>query len=385
MNFIDLFCGAGGLSVGLEKAGLDCLLGIDHISSAIQTFQINHPKAKSICGDISEIDSSNIKKIINNKKVDLICGGPPCQGFSTIGTNDKNDHRNHLFNEFVRIVKDLKPGFILIENVTGLLSKKNESTLISIFNAFEELGYSLSIRILSAHNYGVPQKRRRAIMIGNKFNIENKYPEIQYDEDNKHDLNTKKPHTLSWAFKHLINKNSKNNEISTAQIKNEIERKRISYIPQGKFVRYEKNQLQYLPKELWFEVEWDKITENRFRQAKLQRLDLKQCSPTITTSRTSYYHPKENRYFTPREAAAIQSFPPEFEFTGSITQQWTQIGNAVPPILAQSIGESLLKMNANRTKKVKKINISIGEIRKTAFNYKYDISQVSSEQLEIEL
>ena len=124
LTFIDLFSGAGGLSYGLEKAGLKCLLGLDFLEPAIDTFKLNHKNSIGMCADIQKIDTDDIKKIIKRKKVDLICGGPPCQGFSTIGTGDANDSRNHLFLDFVRFVKDFSPKYILIENVTGLLAKK---------------------------------------------------------------------------------------------------------------------------------------------------------------------------------------------------------------------------------------------------------------------
>ena len=147
LNIIDLFCGAGGLSHGLEKSGLNCLMGIDFLEPAVETFRKNHINSIGLCADLRELSISEIKKQIN-KKVHLICGGPPCQGFSTIGTNDAKDNRNHLFMEYVKFVKGFKPNYILIENVTGLLSTKNRDALISVFNIFEQLGYHLDIRVL---------------------------------------------------------------------------------------------------------------------------------------------------------------------------------------------------------------------------------------------
>ena len=122
LNFIDLFSGCGGISTGLEQAGLNCLLGIDFNPAAIDTFRLNHKNAIGICGDIQKIKTSEIKKLINHQTVDLICGGPPCQGFSTAGSGNADDRRNHLLLDFVRFVKDFKPSYILIENVTGLLA-----------------------------------------------------------------------------------------------------------------------------------------------------------------------------------------------------------------------------------------------------------------------
>lgn len=123
-NFIDLFSGAGGLSYGFEKAGLNCLAGVDSYKQAIETFKKNHNKAIAFSEDIRKISINEFKKKIKNKKIQIICGGPPCQGFSTIGPGNAKDSRNHLFLQFVRFVKDLKPEIIVLENVTGLLAKK---------------------------------------------------------------------------------------------------------------------------------------------------------------------------------------------------------------------------------------------------------------------
>ena len=182
LNFIDLFSGSGGMSAGFIKAGLNCLAGIDFSKDAIETFSYNHKKSIAICDDIRKIKIKDFLDKINNKKIHIICGGPPCQGFSTIGAGDAEDSRNHLFLEFVRFVKSIKPKIIVIENVTGLLAKKNINTLKSIFKSFEQLGYQLDIKVLSSHHYGVPQKRRRVIIIGNIINVENLYPQKKYDE-----------------------------------------------------------------------------------------------------------------------------------------------------------------------------------------------------------
>ncbi len=131
-SFIDLFSGAGGMSCGLEMAGFQCLLGVDRDREAIETFKYNHKNSQTIFGDIREISIDRIQEIIKYQKVDLICGGPPCQGFSTIGQNDGQDERNFLFLEFIRIVEALKPDYIIMENVTGLLAKKNENVLREI-------------------------------------------------------------------------------------------------------------------------------------------------------------------------------------------------------------------------------------------------------------
>lgn len=384
--FIDLFSGAGGLSCGLEMAGFKCLLGIDRDKAAIDTFKLNHKHAQAIAGDLREISTKQIKEILENQKIDLICGGPPCQGFSTIGQNNQEDERNFLFWEFARLVEDLQPDYLLMENVTGLLARKNEKTLNTIIKCFTDLGYTLDVKVLSAHHYGVPEKRRRTILLGNKFSVINIYPQQLFKDSEKECSNLPLPRSVGWAFTNLckVNGEAFNHNLDSAQIPNELEKKRLSYIPEGKSVRYEKDQLTYLPKELWFNIDWKNLHEERFREAKLNRLDRNSCSGTINTNRTSYYHPTENRYLTAREAAAIQSFPPNYIFCGTLTQQWRQIGNAVPPLLAKAIGESILKLDRHKNLMKKTISIQdISSIRATAFSYKENVNEPSYIQLKL--
>jgi DNA (cytosine-5)-methyltransferase 1 len=385
-TFIDLFSGAGGLSCGLEMAGFKCLIGIDQDKTAIETFQLNHKHAQAIAGDIRKISIEKIKEIIQSQKVDLICGGPPCQGFSTIGSNKKEDERNFLFGEFVRVVEALQPDYILMENVTGLLAKKNENTLQSIIKCFTDLGYTIDVRVLSAHHYGVPEKRRRTIVLGNKFGVVNIYPEQLFKDSENECSNLPLPRTVGWAFTNLCEVNGEvfNHDLDSAQIASELEKKRLSYIPEGKSVRYEKDQLAYLPKELWFDVDWKNLHEERFREAKLNRLNTNSCSGTINTNRTSYYHPTENRYLTAREAAAIQSFPPDYIFSGSLTQQWRQIGNAVPPLLAKAVGEAILKLDRSKDLMEKTFSIQdVSSIRARAFSYKENVNEPQFIQLKL--
>lgn len=385
-TFIDLFSGAGGMSCGLEIAGFQCLLGIDQDKTAIETFQLNHKQAQTIASDIRNISTEQIKEIIQNQKVDIICGGPPCQGFSTIGSNNKEDTRNFLFWEFIRIVEALNPDYILMENVTGILARKNEKTLEMILKCFTNLGYTVDIKVLSAHHYGVPEKRRRTIILGNKFGVANIYPEQLFKNSAEENSNLPLPRNVGWALQNLCEINGKffNHDLNMAQIPNELEKKRIRYIPEGKSVRYEKDQLAYLPQELWFDVDWKSLHEERFREAKLNRLNNNSCSGTINTNRISYYHPTEDRYLTAREAAAIQSFPPDYIFCGTLTQQWKQIGNAVPPLLAKAIAQSILKLDRRKDVMEKTCSIQdVSLVRATAFSYKENVNEPQAIQLKL--
>jgi DNA (cytosine-5)-methyltransferase 1 len=351
----------------------------------VETFKLNHKNAIGICADIQKLETSEIRKLIKNQKVDLICGGPPCQGFSTVGLGKADDKRNHLFLDFVRFVRDFKPSYIMIENVTGLLAKKNEDTLKSIYKEFQQLGYYLDIRVLTASHFGTPEVRRRVIILGNRIGCQNFYPEKEYSNFGQKIKGLKPVRTVEWAFNNLLTYrgNTYNHDIEAAQIKKDIDKKRIRHIPEGKNIRYERDEKEFLPKNLWFDHDWNSISENRFREAKYQRLDRKKPSPTILTSRNVYFHPTEDRYLTVREAAALQSFPANFKFIGSLASQWTQVGNAVPPMMAKKIGEAILKSEANKNVKYQNPTLfDFESIRKYAFKYDKDTHDHALENFE---
>lgn len=367
LNFIDVFSGAGGLSCGLELAGMRCLLGIDMDKYAIETFKANHHYANTYCGPVADLSEKKLKELLNNQSVHAVVGGPPCQGFSTVGIGDPNDTRNSLFKEFIRLVKITNPYYVIIENVTGLIAKKNEKTLKAIFKLFAKMGYTLDVQVMSTENYGVPERRRRTIIIGSRINETIAFPIP----------NTSAIQTVGQALKNLKAPDGKvyNHDIEQAAIKSKIDRERIACIPEGCGIRYEHDEAAYLPKKLKMNVDWKNIRENRFRQTKYQRLDRKKPSPTIMTHRHNYFHPTENRYLTQREAAAIQSFPSDFIFSGTLSAQWRQIGNAVPPMLGYALGTAILSMYAQKSKVISKTKNSaksdelVTTIRKRAFVY----------------
>lgn len=370
LNFIDVFSGAGGLSCGLELAGMRCLLGIDMDKNAIETFKANHHYAEAYCGSVKDLTEKKLKELVKDQTVHAVVGGPPCQGFSTVGLGDPNDLRNSLFREFVRLVKITNPYYVIIENVTGLLAKKNEKTLSSIFKLFHKMGYNLDVQVMSAENYGVPERRRRTIIIGSRIN-----ESIVFPKPNS------KIMTVGDALKNLKAPNGKvfNHDVELASIKKKIELERIKCIPEGCGIRYEKDEKAYFTKKnLKLGVDWKNLRENRFRQTKYQRLDRSKPSPTIMTHRQNYFHPTEPRYLTQREAAALQSFPNDFKFHGPLSAQWRQIGNAVPPKLGLALGKAILSMHAEGiskvTKKAKgkskvKSDDVVTTIRKRAFFY----------------
>lgn len=367
LNFIDVFSGAGGLSCGLEQAGMRCLLGIDMDKNAIETFKANHHYANTYCGSVLDLTEKKLKELIKGQTVHAVVGGPPCQGFSTVGLGNPNDTRNTLFREFVRLVKITNPYYVIIENVTGLLAKKNEKTLQAIFSLFHKMGYTLDVQVMSAELYGVPERRRRTIIMGSRINDQIVFPKAQT-----------KILTVGDALKNIKAKDGKvyNHDLAGAAIKKPLEFDRIKCIPEGKGVRYEADEKAYFKtKKLKLGVDWKNLRENRFRQTKYQRLDRRRPSPTIMTHRHNYFHPTENRYLTQREAAALQSFPNDFKFYGPLSAQWRQIGNAVPPGLGLALGKAILAMYAEKKKSQVKVKTKpksseiVTNIRKRAFLY----------------
>ncbi|MDG7045533.1 MAG: DNA cytosine methyltransferase [Nitrososphaerota archaeon] len=363
--FVDLFCGAGGLSKGLEAASMTCALGVDSDKPAIRTFRRNHPGAEIFAEDISLLTDSRIHALIGNKKIRLVCGGPPCQGMSTVGKGNPNDPRNFLFREFVRVVEILKPDYLILENVTGMIGKKNEAIVKSIISEFRRLGYALDARVLTASHYGVSERRRRTIFVGNRMGYAVRWPEQTYDTQGV------PPKTVGEVFRSLAANDGEtyNHDVESAKVTDPIVVKRLQSIPEGAGIRYPEDEETYLPKDLKLGVDWKTVREGRFRQTKYRRLDRGSPSPTIMTSRYSYYHPVEPRFITVREAAAIQSFPNDFIFEGTISQQWRQVGNAVPPLMAKAIGESILETDEKK-ERMPEAGVLVEHVRRRAFDYK---------------
>lgn len=341
INVIDLFCGCGGLSYGFEKAGYNVLLGIDNDEMALKTFELNHNGSKTICGDITAITYENhIKKIIGNQQIDVIVGGPPCQGMSLSGPRKFDDPRNKLYLSYIRLVEEIKPKAFVIENVPGLISLFKGEIKNSIIEKLTALGYTVSFQIMLAAEHGVPQNRKRVVFVGIKdheFSFPKALDNIVTCEMALSDLPSlvddlgkdimKYSSTPQNEYQSLIRANSSNVQNHIAAAHSEKIKNIISLVPDG-------GNYKDLPQEHKnsrnFHVAW-----TRFNSQK--------PAPTIDTGHRHHFHYKYNRVPTVRESARLQSFPDNFIFLGNKTQQFRQVGNAVPPLMAQRIANELLE------------------------------------------
>lgn len=338
-NVIDLFCGCGGFSLGFELAGFNVILGIDVWKDALSTFQHNHRASKILQADLSVLEPSETLPLIDGKAVDVIIGGPPCQGFSLAGKRIVDDIRNKLYKNFVNFVAYYKPKAFVMENVPNILSIGGGVVRDSIIKDFSDLGYTIEFSILTASDYGVPQNRKRAIFVGflsgHHFTFPTPYPtekvtaweaisdlpEESVEDGNDYPCEPKSP------YQALMRANSTGlfNHQTTAHNDKTIDI--ISLVPDG-------GNYKDLPAEL---------RDTRKVHIAWTRLNSKKPSFTIDTGHRHHFHYSYNRIPTARESARIQSFPDAFYFTCSRTSQLKQIGNAVPPLLGQAIAKSLLE------------------------------------------
>ena len=346
---LDLFCGCGGLSEGFRLAGYDIVMGIDINEPAIRTYNYNFGEGKGVCCDLLNYDESQIvHSRAMKEKVDVIIGGPPCQGFSAANRwNDTTlDVRNKLFFEYVKFVDLLKPKAIVIENVRQILTQNNGYACKKIYEIFESRGYTVNHCVLNAEEYGVPQKRRRNffVILKNKkfdFNTLKKtriynvkeaiYDLYNYEKNESGEYKGKNPSNLNDFLKYARNSDMiMNHYITYPTMATQL---KMSYVPQG-------GNWENIPPELF-----KTIRTNRHSSA-YRRLDETQPSVTIDTgnAHSNYFHPIFNRIPTVREAARLQSFSDAFVFQGSKSEQYRQVGNAVPPLLSKALASAILEV-----------------------------------------
>jgi DNA (cytosine-5)-methyltransferase 1 len=314
-TYIDLFSGAGGLSLGLEMAGFRGLVAVEFERTAVETYRNNfdHPV---IDKDIRESETKQevyrrVKASIGDGSVDLICGGFPCQGFSMSGYRVVEDKRNSLYSEMVEIIRHLRPKFLLMENVVGLRSMLHGKVEEKIMNDLQELGYSVNVTILNSTDYYVPQLRKRVIFIGNNIGKKNYHPSpLRTAEEyltTREAIEDLISHPDDKAFNHEVTRHSPKMQ------------ERLMRVPEGKSL-YDNYS------DAWKKCPWDKP------------------SCTIKENHGGVnIHPKLPRVLTVREMARLQSFPDRFIFRGAKKWQQVQVGNAVPPLLGKAIGLAIRK------------------------------------------
>ena len=337
-NYIDLFCGAGGFSYGFDQAGFENIFSLDIEDSFCKTYKYNFPNHRLIQDDIKNITTEKINNITQGVSVDVIIGGPPCQGFSiagNIGRKFINDPRNYLFKEFIRIVDIIKPKYFIMENVARLYTHNNGKTKDEIILSFKNIGYSIESEILNAADYGAPQIRKRVFFIGSKLNNNIIFPK----------KNTTNFKTIKEAINNLPNlKSGEKSEFANHIAMNHSQQmlEKMSYISDG-------GNREEIPKN---------IRPKSGDVRKYIKYNSNKPSVTVTGDMRKIFHYSQNRALTVRELARLQTFNDEFIFCGSSISQQQQIGNAVPPLMANIIAKLLKDMiNNDKSSNIKFNNV----------------------------
>lgn len=361
LRTVDLFCGAGGLSLGFQQQGFSILVGTDYHPDPCDTFEgaIGTP---AVARDITEISPARLMDEggFDPEDVDVVIGGPPCKGFSLAGERDPDDPRNYLFRQYIEMVRAFNPSAIVMENVTGILSMKDGRYKDQILKKLRRLGYNTNFEILNAANYGVPQRRNRVIFIGHKPEITIDYPAPIHSKtdgtqtlaelgghksyirvkDAISDLDFLGPGESSEKYENppeseyqeKMRKNSDTLHNHTAPNHSERIQKRFELMKQGK-------GMESVPEEY------------QTKKQRMIKLDPNDMVDTITTLPEDFVHYSQDRIPTVRELARLQSFPDDFKFEGPRTTggqrrtesvpQYSQVGNAVPPRLAAAIAKEV--------------------------------------------
>lgn len=343
---VDLFAGVGGLSRGFEMAGFEVVVANEYDEEIALAYKKNNPATKMIVEDISTLDIEETFKEFKGK-IDVVIGGPPCQGFSQKGQRKSvKDPRNYLFRKYYDVVRFLKPTFFVIENVPNLLTTERGLFKQEIENLFSELGYALSSGVLTAADFGVPQNRKRTCIIGylhgeptglpkpagKKVTIWDAISDLSYLESGegveiqeyRMDPQSEYQVALREGSSELFN------HIATSHSAITLERLRMIPPNHGKEMLPE----EHLTKSIYSGT-WCRMKKNGIARTITTRYD--------TPSSGEFTHPVLNRAITTREAARIQSFPDTYRFYGSKSSQMKQVGNAVPPLLGMAIAEHILE------------------------------------------
>lgn len=345
LTYVDLFAGAGGLSIGLERAGFEQQHAVEVDEDARATFANNRDgiETDDITGDIREVNSTEIPELVGQNSVDLVAGGPPCQGFSEVVSPDGSDERNHLFTYFVDWVNELRPKAALFENVRGMQKTAGGKFLDAVKESFDNIGYEVTHRVVTASDFGVPQHRRRLVVLATKAKTPNNpldgfeinpveipsvidgigdLPELESGEEATE--YAQPPETV--LQRDLRGDNDKLTAHEAANHSDDMV-EMISHIPDG-------GNRTAIPDELQPESGY----HNSY-----SRLDSQEPAVAITSnmskpSSARCIHPFQDRGLTPREGARLQTFPDSYHFEGGLVSVRQQIGNAVPPYLGEALG-----------------------------------------------
>ena len=346
---IDLFAGVGGMSLGFEMAGFEVVLANEYDKEIAEAYVKNHPDIKMIAEDITSLSLEDVFSEYCGK-IDVIIGGPPCQGFSQKGQRKTiHDERNFLFKYFVKVVELVQPRYFVMENVPNLLTAEKGYFKKEIEEMFRTLGYILNSDVLNAADYGVPQNRRRAVIIGKKADADKEkvvlpqkvqdkvtiwdaISDLAYLESGEGETEQKYKLEPNSAYQKYMRKGSDRlfNHQATKHSKLALERLKLLPPEKGKEVLPQ----EHLTKSIYSGT-WSRMVKNDVSVTITTRFD--------TPSSGRFTHPYLNRAITVREAARIQSFPDDFVFTGTKSAQMKQVGNAVPPLLAKAIAEVIKK------------------------------------------
>ncbi|KYC60138.1 DNA cytosine methyltransferase [Heyndrickxia coagulans] len=346
LRVIDLFAGIGGLSLGFRMEGFNIVLANEIDKEIADSYVKNHPETKMINEDITRLNVEEVFKEYANT-IDVVIGGPPCQGFSQKGQRKSiNDERNFLFKYFYNVVNFIKPRYFLMENVPNLLTTENGYFKKEIEILFNGIGYTLNSNVLNAADFGIPQNRKRAFILGKLGNIGIELPkplnirttiwdaisDLAYLESGEGDFKQEYRFDPQSAYQQLLRKNSKflYNHVATRH--SEIALERLKMIPpnKGREVLPE----EHLTKSIYSGT-WTRMVKEEVAVTITTRFD--------TPSSGKFTHPFLNRAITVREAARLQSFPDEFIFYGTKGSQMKQVGNAVPPLLSKQIAAEIKK------------------------------------------
>ena len=380
VKIFDLFCGTGGFSKGFQKVSdrrYQTVLGVDLLPIAVETFCLNHPEAFGICKDMRNLRKTAVSDMlkIQRGELDLIIGGPPCQGFSSIRpfrSCREDDPRNSLFEEYASFVNFFRPKAFVLENVVGLATHKAGSTIEMMEACFYKIGYECDWKILNAAHFGVPQKRERLIFLGVVKGARLKFPVPDYDYQGATIGHKKKFRMLLPKDSDLFTKSKLKPAITVRDAIGDLPPiesgdKATVYVDEPRteyqharrngtkcltlheatchskkmleIIRHAGKNINSIPKHL---------ISSGFSSC-YSRLDANEPAVTLTVNfvhpaSNRCIHPVQNRALTPREGARLQSFDDDFAFAGSRSQIVKQIGNAIPPLLGQRIGEALAPM-----------------------------------------